>query len=115
MDDLALEFLRSIRPERRRDTAQSFGAESSFPSGATEALNGVGAADVGPETRKSTTCFSVCKLPRCSGFISGAAGSSVRRAAMISTRLIESTPRSESKPMSKLSISTGYPVFSATT
>ena len=51
---------------------------------------------------------------RCSGLTAGASGSRSCSAERISTRLIESIPRSSSSCMSSSSISTGYPVFSAT-
>src|SRR5206468_3377503 len=47
--------------------------------------------------RKSATSWRVWRVPRCSGLTSGAWGSFSRRAERISTRLIESTPRSASR------------------
>ena len=56
----------------------------------------------------------VRSVPVCSGPIDGVSGSRSCTAERISTRLIESIPRSASSRMSSSSISTGYPVFSAT-
>src|SRR5713226_3034562 len=57
--------------------------------------------------RKSTTCRSVRKVPRCSDLTTGACGSLSCKAEKISTRLMESMPRSESSSMSNSSISAG--------
>ena len=69
-----------------------------------------------PGRRGSRRCRRrVRSVPRCSGLTAGASGSRSCRAERISTRLIESIPRSASRAMSSSSISAGYPVFSATT
>ena len=69
----------------------------------------------GEEAKKSTTWRRLRSVPKCSDLTAGAWGSLSWMAEKISTRLIESMPRSESSSMSNSSISTGYPVFSATT
>ena len=65
-------------------------------------------------TEKVGDLARVRSAPRCSGLTAGASGSRSCSAERISTRLIESIPRSSSSCMSSSSISTGYPVFSAT-
>ena len=57
----------------------------------------------------------VCRVPRCSGLTTGASGRRSCSADRISTRLIESMPRSASSVIPSSSISAGYPVFSAIT
>ena len=66
-----------------------------------------GTSSAGAPDRKFATSRSVCSDPRCSVFTSGAFGSLSCTAARISTRLIESIPRSASSDMSKFNISTG--------
>ena len=60
-----------------------------------------------PESRWRAISPSVRNVPRCSGPITGEPGMRSCSAERISTRLIESMPRSESMPMSSSSISTG--------
>ena len=57
--------------------------------------------------RKSTIWPTVCNVPRCSGLIAGAPGNLSCRAERISTRLIESMPRSVSSAISRFNMSTG--------
>src|SRR5439155_698270 len=73
------------------------------------------ASAAGDPPMNSTTCRKVRRVPRCSGLTAGAPGKRSCNAEKISTRLIESMPRSASSSMSNASISLGYPVFSATT
>ena len=65
--------------------------------------------------RKATICRRVRRVPRCSGPTAGASGMRSCNVERISTRLMESMPRSESISMSRFKMSAGYPVFSATT
>ncbi len=65
--------------------------------------------------RKAAICPRVLRVPRVSGGIWGSPGIFSSRVARISTRLMESMPRSASMSMSSASISTGYPVSRLTT
>ncbi len=89
------------------------------PAGA--AIEAVAAAGIGVEAvpagwtpMNSMIWRRVRSLPSWSGWMTGAPGSFSWTPDMISTRLIESMPRSDSMSMSRLSISAGYPVFSLT-
>ncbi len=61
----------------------------------------------GEAARKATICRRLCRVPRCSGLICGASGRRSCNADRISTRLIESMPRSASSAMSSSNISVG--------
>ncbi len=64
---------------------------------------------------KESTSPSVLMLAISETSTSGIQGFSSLMLEKISTRLMESMPRSVSRPMSMERISRGYPVFSATT
>ena len=63
----------------------------------------------------STISPRVCRVAISLASTSGSPGSASLIALRISTRLMESMPRSPSRVISSPSISAGYPVFSATT
>jgi len=67
-----------------------------------------------PAERYWIICSSVLKRPRSPGCTTGALGTRSWKAERISTRLIESMPRSASISICRFSISGGYPVFSPT-
>ena len=68
-----------------------------------------GAAGAAPSPACSTSVISasVRSLPSFAGSSSGSSGARSRSAARISTRLIESTPRSASSSIDGLSMSAG--------
>ncbi len=63
--------------------------------------------DVIPSDRYAAICFKVRNVPRCSGLTLGAPGNFSDTAERISTRLMESMPRSPSRSMSGLIVSAG--------
>ena len=56
---------------------------------------------------KAKTCRKVLKVPKCSGLTAGAPGIRSDTAERISTRLMESMPRSDSRSMSSPRVSAG--------
>ena len=95
------------RPPEELDGVDVGVVRAVFGVAETGSVFGVVSEPVSTRPKKSATSWRVCRVPRCSGLTTGAVGNLSWRALRISTRLMESTPRSPSRDMPRLSMSTG--------